>query len=142
MLYPGLQCVIELGLQHQSDLCRSVSCWHLLPHQSAGSGGFPPTQQLNLILNVNGWPGEESAKKVGKFLVQSQFQGSVHSSGMFLTGAAQNLLCIKLAAELGQPIASPWVTWLKAAFVPALAGLAITPYLLYKVSQNHQSPHS
>lgn len=52
---------------------------------------------------------------------------------MFLTGAAQNLLCIKLAAELGQPIGSPWLTWFKAAVVPALAGLIITPALLYKV---------
>lgn len=52
---------------------------------------------------------------------------------MFLTGAAQNLLCIKLAAELGQPINSPWLTWFKAAVVPALAGLIITPTLLYKV---------
>ncbi len=60
---------------------------------------------------------------------------------MFLTGAAQNLLCIKLAAELGQPIASPWVTWLKAAIVPALAGILITPALLYKVRYRPASYH-
>jgi len=43
----------------------------------------------------------------------SQFQGSVNSSAMFLTAAAQNLLCMKLAAELGVIIASPWLTWFK-----------------------------
>jgi len=50
-------------------------------------------------------------------LVQSQLQGSVNSSAMFLTAAAQNLLCMKLAAEMGVLVASPWVTWLKVGGV-------------------------
>ena len=58
--------------------------------------------------------GDASSKKLGTFLVMSQFQGSVNSSAMFLTAAAQNLLCMKLAAELGVIIASPWLTWFKA----------------------------
>lgn len=77
--------------------------------------------------------GTESAGKLGKFLVQAQFQGSVHSSAMFLTAAAQNLLCLKLASEMGVVINSPWVTWLKGSFAPALCGLLITPLLIYKV---------
>ena len=52
--------------------------------------------------------GDESRKKLGSFLVMSQFQGSVNSSAMFLTAAAQNLLCMKLAAEMGVNIPSPW----------------------------------
>lgn len=77
--------------------------------------------------------GKPSSKRLGSFLVQSQFQGSVNSSAMFLTGAAQNLLCLKLATELGVVIASPWLTWFKAAVVPALTGLLVTPLLLYQV---------
>ena len=57
--------------------------------------------------------GDASSKKLGTYLVMSQFQGSVNSSAMFLTAAAQNLLCMKLAAELGVIIASPWLTWFK-----------------------------
>ena len=57
--------------------------------------------------------GDASSRKLGTFLVMSQFQGSVNSSAMFLTAAAQNLLCMKLAAELGVIIASPWLTWFK-----------------------------
>ena len=41
--------------------------------------------------------GKPSASKLGRFLVHAQFQGSVHSSALFLTAAAQNLLCLKLA---------------------------------------------
>ena len=43
------------------------------------------------------WAGKPSAAKLGRFLVHAQFQGSVHSSALFLTAAAQNLLCLKLA---------------------------------------------
>ena len=77
--------------------------------------------------------GKPSAGRLGKFLVQAQFQGSVHSSALFLTAAAQNLLCMKLATELGVNIPNPWVMWFKGALVPALLGLLITPLLIFKV---------
>jgi DASS family divalent anion:Na+ symporter len=60
-------------------------------------------------------------------------QTSVHSSALFLTAAAQNLLCMKLASELGVLVVSPWVTWFKAAIVPALIGIIVTPFLMYKI---------
>lgn len=81
--------------------------------------------------------GTESAGKLGKFLVLAQFQGSVHSSALFLTAAAQNLLCLKLATEMGVVISSPWVTWVKGALAPALVGMLVTPFLIYKVSPVH-----
>ncbi|XP_020255870.1 dicarboxylate transporter 2.1, chloroplastic-like [Asparagus officinalis] len=56
-----------------------------------------------------------------------------NSSALFLTAAAQNLLCLKLAEELGVKIASPWVSWFKAASLPAIIALLVTPYLLYKI---------
>ena len=40
---------------------------------------------------------------------------------MFLTAAAQNLLCMKLAAEMGVLVGSPWVTWFKASAAAAAA---------------------
>ena len=85
--------------------------------------------------------GTPSANKLGKFLVQAQMQGSVHSSAMFLTAAAQNLLCLKLATELGVVIPGPWVTWFKAAIVPALCGLLVTPFLMFKVSDASHVGH-
>ncbi len=70
----------------------------------------------------------------------SQFQGSVHSSALFLTAAAQNLLCLKLATEMGVVIFSPWVTWVKGALAPALVGMLVTPLLMFKVSHFPLSP--
>lgn len=50
-----------------------------------------------------------------------------------MTAAAQNLLCLKLAEELGIVISSPWVSWFKAASLPALVSLLLTPLILYKL---------
>lgn len=104
-----------------------------MPSTTARAGGiFMPI--INSLSQSSGsMPNDPSRKKLGAFLVQSQLQGSVHSSAMFLTAAAQNLLCMKIAAEMGVAIPSPWVTWLKASIVPALCGLLVTPLLMYKL---------
>ena len=47
-------------------------------------------------------PGEESRTKMGSFLTQAQFQTSIHSSNLFLTAAAQNLLCLDMAAAVSE----------------------------------------
>jgi di/tricarboxylate transporter len=60
-------------------------------------------------------------------------QSAGNSSALFLTAAAQNLLCLKLAQELGVSISNPWVSWFKAASVPAFVALMTTPFLLYKI---------
>ena len=69
--------------------------------------------------------GEESRKRLGSFLAHSQFQTSSHSSGLYLTGAAQNLLCLKLVSDVIGPVGNPFVTWLWGASVPALCGATI-----------------
>ncbi|KAL9815383.1 Dicarboxylate transporter 2.1 [Arabidopsis thaliana] len=56
-----------------------------------------------------------------------------NSSALFLTAAAQNLLCLKLAEELGVVISNPWVSWFKAASLPAIISLLCTPLILYKL---------
>jgi DASS family divalent anion:Na+ symporter len=41
-------------------------------------------------------------KRMGAFLIQNQLQQSSYSSALFLTSGGQNLLCLNLAAELGE----------------------------------------
>lgn len=55
-----------------------------------------------LSKSVNGDPETGGRKKMGAFLMQSQLQQSSYSSALFLTSGAQNLLCLNLAAELGE----------------------------------------
>ncbi|MCO5600848.1 hypothetical protein L7F22_054964 [Adiantum nelumboides] len=61
-------------------------------------------------------------------------QAAGHSSALFLTAAAQNLLCIKLAEELGVMFSNPWVQWFEAASVPGIVALLANPIILYKLS--------
>lgn len=49
--------------------------------------------------------GHPSRTKLGAYLTQSQFQASVHSSSIVMTAAAQNLLCLQLAAQVR------WCVW-------------------------------
>jgi di/tricarboxylate transporter len=60
-------------------------------------------------------------------------QACGQSSALYLTGAAQNLLCLNLAKGLGVEIANPWMAWFKAASLPALVALLTTPLLMYKL---------
>jgi di/tricarboxylate transporter len=60
-------------------------------------------------------------------------QVSNFSSNLFLTAAAQNLLCLDLAAQAGVTVSSPWLTWFIAAAPPCLLGMLITPLIMYKV---------
>lgn len=122
-----------LGLAYGLALAE-VAIAPAMPSTTARAGGIFMPIMNSLSLAAGSKPGDASRKKLGSFLVMSQFQGSTNSSAMFLTGAAQNLLCMKLAAELGVVIAAPWLTWFKAAFVPGIIGLALTPALLYKLA--------
>lgn len=60
-------------------------------------------------------------------------QVSNFSSNLFLTAAAQNLLCMDLAAQAGVAVSSPWLTWFIAAAPPCILGMVLTPLVMYKV---------
>ncbi|PIA55162.1 hypothetical protein AQUCO_00800116v1 [Aquilegia coerulea] len=104
-----------------------------MPSTTARAGGVFLPIIKSLSLSAGSKPRDPSAKKLGAYLVQSQFQAGGNSSALFLTAAAQNLLCLKLAEELGVTIASPWVSWFKAASLPAFVSLLVTPFILYKI---------
>ncbi|XP_059648012.1 dicarboxylate transporter 2.1, chloroplastic [Cornus florida] len=104
-----------------------------MPSTTARAGGVFLPIIKSLSLSAGSKPGHPSAKRLGSYLVQSQFQSACNSSALFLTAAAQNLLCLKLAEELGVIIVNPWVSWFKAASLPAVVSLLVTPLVLYKL---------
>lgn len=102
-----------------------------MPSTTARAGGVFLPIISSLAKQAGSLPGP-TANRLGAFLVQAQLQCAAHSSALFLTAAAQNLLALKLAAEVtGSAIANPWVTWFVAACVPAAVALAATPALVY-----------
>lgn len=103
-----------------------------MPSTTARAGGiFMPI--ITFLSKSAGSEPDKDRTKLGAFLMQSQLQTSAQSSALFLTGAAQNLLCLKLAAELGVVVPDAWMTWFKGALVPALLGCLTVPWLIYKM---------
>ncbi|XP_010266911.1 PREDICTED: dicarboxylate transporter 2.1, chloroplastic-like [Nelumbo nucifera] len=121
-----------LGLSYGLTLSEALIA-PAMPSTTARAGGVFLPIIKSLSLSAGSKPGDPSSKRLGSYLVQSQFQSAGNSSALFLTAAAQNLLCLKLAEELGVKIASPWVSWFKAASLPAFVSLLVTPLVLYKI---------
>uniref|UniRef100_A0A0E0AWQ7 Citrate transporter-like domain-containing protein n=1 Tax=Oryza glumipatula TaxID=40148 RepID=A0A0E0AWQ7_9ORYZ len=93
-----------------------------MPSTTARAGGVFLPIVKSLSLSAGSKPNDPSARKLGSYLVQSQLQASGNSSALFLTAAAQNLLCLKLAEEIGVKIANPWISWFKdTPEAPAIA---------------------
>ena len=120
-----------LGLSYGLSISEALLA-PAMPSTTARAGGVYLPIIKSLAKNAGSEPGP-TANKLGAFLIQTQLQSSGHSSAMCMTAAAQNLLSLKLAASLGIVVASPWLTWFKAACVPAIVGLAVTPLLVFKL---------
>ncbi|CAN6821952.1 unnamed protein product [Brassica oleracea var. botrytis] len=121
-----------LGLSYGLTLSEALIA-PAMPSTTARAGGIFLPIIKSLSLSAGSKPGDPSSRKLGSYLIQSQFQCAGNSSALFLTAAAQNLLCLKLAEELGVVIANPWVSWFKAASLPAIISLLCTPLILYKL---------
>lgn len=105
-----------------------------MPSTTARAGGVFLPIIRSLAQQAGSEPGTATAS-TGAFLCQSQLQCAAHSSALFLTAAAQNLLALKLAAEVvGAPLpGSAFTTWFVAAAAPAFIALALTPALVYRL---------
>ncbi len=101
-----------------------------MPSSTARCGGIYLPIIVSLAKQAGSMPGK-TAGKLGAFLAQAQLQTTAHLSSISLTGAAQNTLGLVLAANLGYAVPNPWITWFKAGIVPGLAGLALTPFIVY-----------
>ena len=78
-------------------------------------------------------PSGVKAKRLGQFLTLSQLHSSTASACLGMTAAAQNLLALRLADELGvtEFAGGRFVAWTVASCVPALAAVAVTPLLVF-----------
>ncbi|MCD7449645.1 cytochrome P450-dit2 [Datura stramonium] len=121
-----------LGLSYGLTLSEALIA-PAMPSTTARAGGVFVPIIKSLSLSAGSKPGDPSSRKLGSYLILSQFQCAGNSSALFLTAAAQNLLCLKLAEELGVVIANPWMSWFKAASLPAFISLLATPFILYKL---------
>ena len=73
-----------------------------MPSNTARAGGvFLPV--IKSLSEEAGSTPEHKPQRLGRFLAMSQCHGAAqHSSNLFVTGAAQNLMCLKLAEEAAE----------------------------------------
>ncbi len=101
------------------------------PSNTARGGGvlYPIVRSLSSAFESE--PGATS-RRVGAYLMVTQFQGNCITSAMFMTAMAANPLAAVLAKQVLK-IDISWGLWALAASVPGLIALIIMPYFLYKI---------
>lgn len=101
------------------------------PSNTARGGGvlYPIVRSLSSAFESE--PGTTS-RRVGAYLMVTQFQGNCITSAMFMTAMAANPLAAVLAKQVLK-IDISWGLWALAASVPGLVALIIMPYFLYKI---------
>jgi DASS family divalent anion:Na+ symporter len=101
-----------------------------IPSVTARTGGiiFPIVTALSRGFDSHP---HDHPRKLGAYLMQVAFQGSLISSAMFLTSMSGNPLAADLAANVGIKIT--WGGWAIAAIVPGMISLLVMPYVLFKL---------
>ncbi len=100
------------------------------PSNTARSGVLYPLA-FSLAEGAGAKPGVQGRERLGKFLMFSGIASLTLSSALWLTAMAANPLGAEIARSQGVTIT--FGSWLAAASVPTLIGMALLPLLLYKI---------
>jgi DASS family divalent anion:Na+ symporter len=120
----------SLGLAYSvlvSDLVISPAT----PSNTARAGGviFPIVKSLAAAHGSEPGP---TARRIGSYLMLTEFHGNLVTSAMFITACAPNTLIVELAAK-ALKVNVAWGTWALAALVPGIVGLVLVPLVMYKL---------
>jgi DASS family divalent anion:Na+ symporter len=101
-----------------------------IPSNAARAGGviLPIARSISELYGSH--PGA-TARQLGSYLMTAVYQSVCVSCAMFYTGQASNPLAARLAGQMGYNIT--WASWLWAAAVPGLVGLAIVPWVVMRL---------
>ena len=102
------------------------------PSNTARAGGimFPIIKSLSESFGST--PKDGTERKMGAFLIFTEFQGNLITAAMFLTAMAGNPLAQNLAEKTAH-VPITWMNWFLAALVPGLVSLIVVPFIIYKM---------
>lgn len=102
------------------------------PSNTARAGGimFPIIKSLSESFGSS--PKDGTERKMGAFLIFTEFQGNLITAAMFLTAMAGNPLAQNLAEKTAH-VHITWMNWFLAALVPGLVSLIVVPFIIYKM---------
>ncbi|KHD34143.1 2-oxoglutarate translocator [Clostridium acetobutylicum] len=127
---------IKLFGKKTLGLCYSIIFCDLViapatPSNTARAGGiiYPIIKSLSEAFGSK--PEDNTERKIGSFLIFSEFHGDIITAAMFLTSMAANPLAKTLAKTLNVNIT--WFGWFLAALVPGIISLVLIPLIIYKI---------
>ncbi|MDS0999723.1 anion permease [Staphylococcus capitis] len=102
------------------------------PSKTARAGGimFPIIKSLSESFGST--PKDGTERKMGAFLIFTEFQGNLITAAMFLTAMAGNPIAQSLAEKTAH-VHITWMNWFVAAIVPGLISLIVVPFVIYKM---------
>lgn len=102
------------------------------PSNTARAGGimFPIIKSLSESFGSS--PKDGTERKMGAFLIFTEFQGNLITAAMFLTAMAGNPLAQNLAEKTAH-VHITWMNWFLTALVPGLVSLIVVPFIIYKM---------
>ena len=119
-----------LGLCYSIIFCDLVLA-PATPSNTARAGGIMYPIVKSLAESFDSKPEDGTERKIGSFLIFSEFHGNIITASMFLTAMAANPLAQTLAKGLGVNIT--WFGWFLAALVPGIISLILIPIIIYKI---------
>lgn len=127
---------VRLFGQHSLGLAYSIEGIDLvtspaIPSNTARAGGVVYPILKSLAETYGSDPKKGTRKKIGSFLVFSEFHSNLVTSATFMTAMAPNLVAVALAKTLHINIT--WVGWFVAGFLPSLVCLIAVPFIIYKM---------
>lgn len=120
----------SLGLGY-SLVAADLALAPAMPSNTARAGGVIFPIVSSIARSYDSQPHDGTARRIGAYLMKTAYQGTVVTSGMFLTAMAANPIIARLAADAG--VAITWGNWALAAIVPGLVSLTVMPWILYRV---------
>jgi L-tartrate/succinate antiporter len=120
-----------LGLSYAITLADLVLA-PFTPSASARSGGtiYPIIRNIPELYGSR--PNDESARKIGAYLLYTAVATSMVTSSMFITALAPNALAMSLIAKIIN-VTIPWLDWFKGFAPVGILLLLLIPVLLYKI---------
>lgn len=104
----------------------------IIPSNTVRSGGIILPIVTSIASGLGSHPEtEESAKRLGRFLVMIAYHGNIISSVLFLTAMVCNPLIQGMAAKHG--INLSFTVWLKNAWIPGIISFFLVPLMLYLI---------
>lgn len=112
------------------------------PSSTARTGGIIYPIVESISRSFKSFPRDDSAHRLGCYLVLCLYNFTVVTSAMFMTAMAANPFVAKLAHRAGVEIS--WWLWAKAAFLPGLVNLFLIPLVLLRLCPQtiRNTPHA